>query len=798
METHPFHFLRPEWFWALIPAGLLFWLALRSRKNATGGNWSRYVDAHLLRHLAISGTTARASRLLTAGAAAMLVVMVTALAGPTWRKAEVPSFTGGEPVVAVLSLAQSMNADDLSPSRLRSAVHKLSDILARTDGDERALVIYSDVPFVAAPLTSDRKVISQMIPELSTKLMPVLGDRPDLAISEAVSVLKGADATRGKIVLIADDAGDATATQKAASEARKAGYTVSVLGIGTEKGATLQTAGGQAIIDRSGEKMTIALDAEGLGAVAKAGGGAYSSVSANSADLDRILPKSDQAEVAGKAGDVQADSWVDMGYWLLILPVLLLPLAFRRGLVFSIGLIAGLNFVPGLATRPAHAGTWQDLWSTADQQGRQAFASGDYKAASGKFETPSWRGSAAYRAGDYAAAAQDFSASAYNRGNALAKSGQLKEALAAYDQALAANPQDADAKANRDLVQKLIDEQKKQQEKNKQKQEQQSGQGDQKDQKQQAGGSGQKDQQRQAGGSGQKQDQKPSQGQSGQEGQQGQQSGSQGQQQPSGQSGQQDQKQQADGSGQKDQQQQAGGSGQKPDQEPSQEQSGQQGQQDQQQASERSQKQNGGQSGQSGDQKQSAARPGEKSGSQDGAGQQSASQGERPKDQASADAKGGQSPKSGEEKSAAEKAGDHKAGSGQDQKQEASATRPQGQGSGSEQAGRQQDKTGSEGLAPADKAAQEAAEARQQAGASGSEGHQADKDHENALSKLLSSVLDGNGQDKNGEPVKASVPGAPVVDQAVEQQLREVPDDPSGLLRARIRQHYAQLRSGSN
>ena len=58
METNLFHFLRPEWFWALIPAGLLLWLVLRSRKSATGGNWGKYVDAHLLRHLAISGATA--------------------------------------------------------------------------------------------------------------------------------------------------------------------------------------------------------------------------------------------------------------------------------------------------------------------------------------------------------------------------------------------------------------------------------------------------------------------------------------------------------------------------------------------------------------------------------------------------------------------------------------------------------------------------------------------------------------------------------------------------------------------
>ena len=806
METNLFHFMRPEWFWALIPAGLLLWLVIRSRKSATGGNWGKYVDAHLLRYLAMSGATARASRFLPSVAAAILVVLVTALAGPTWQKAEVPSFTGGEPVVAVLSLAQSMNSDDLAPSRLRSAVHKLRDVLARTEGDERALVIYSDIPFVAAPLTSDNKVISQMIPDLSTKLMPVLGDRPDLAISEAVSVLKGANATRGKIVLLADNAGDAAATEKAAADARKAGYTVSVLGVGTEKGATLQTAGGQAITDRSGEKVTTSLDAEALGAVAKAGGGVYSSVTANSTDLDRILPKTEKAEAAGKAQDFKADSWVDMGYWLLILPVLLLPFAFRRGLVFAIGLIVCLNFVPGLSTRQAHAGTWQDLWSTSDQQGKKAFASGDFNTASGKFETPSWRGTAAYRAGDYAAAAQDFSESAYNRGNALAKSGQLKEALGAYDQALAANPHDADTKHNRDLVQKLIDDQKKQeQEKNKQ---QQSGQGDKKDEQQQSGGSGQK------------QDQQQSQGQSGQQDQKDQQSGSQGQQQQQSAGGQQDQKQasensqqqnggqsgqnnkkdqqqQAGGSGNKDQQQQSASNGQKQDQQQSQ---GQSGKQDQQQASEKSQKQKDGQSGQSGDQQQSAAQPGQENSSQEGANQQSASKGEQPKDQASAkapkpsdQAKAGQSPKA-----EAEKAKDQNAGAGQQQMQDASATEPKGEDSGSEQAGQQQDKTGPEGLAQADQAAQEAAKARQQASASDNQSGQAGKESENPLSKMLSSVLEGNGTDKGGERVKASVPGAPVVDQAVEQQLREVPDDPSGLLRARIRQHYAQLRSGSN
>ena len=56
----------------------------------------------------------------------------------------------------------------------------------------------------------------------------------------------------------------------------------------------------------------------------------------------------------------------------------------------------------------------------------------------------------------------------------------------------------------------------------------------------------------------------------------------------------------------------------------------------------------------------------------------------------------------------------------------------------------------------------------------------------------------GNGDEDQdqGENVAAAAPSAQPLDQAVEQQLRRVPDDPSGLLRARIRQHYQSLRAG--
>ncbi|SNZ07516.1 vWA domain-containing protein [Cohaesibacter gelatinilyticus] len=573
-----FHFLRPDWFWALIPAGLATIALFKASLTGSQDNWSKYIDPHLLAHLSLSGKQQKKSRLFPLGFAVLSALLITAMAGPSWQKSDIPSFSGGEPVVMVLSLAQSMNADDLSPSRLKRAGHKLRDILERTQGDDRGLVIYSDAPFVATPLTNDPKVIEQMLPELSTNLMPVLGNRLDLALDEATNLLQRAGATSGKVILLADDMGnDPKASMKAATALNSAGFELSVLAVGTEKGATLQTSNGQAIANRKGETFVTKVPVKALTNLAKAGGGQMAILTAGSQDLDQLLPKSKSDYTqAGKANDFKADSWVDMGYWLLVLPVLFAAFAFRRGLVFVLALtLAGTMVQPETAAASvitassSNQSVWKDLWQTRDQQGETAFKAKNFAGAAASFEKKDWKSAALYRAGDYAKAAQSYASvngqdQGYNLGNALAKSGNLEGALKAYDDYLNRHPDSEDAKFNRDLIAKLLEQQKQQEQKQQnQKQDQQQ---DQKGQDQQQGQKGQDQQQDQKGqdqqqgqkGQDQQQDQKSQDQQQGQKDQD-QQQGQKGQDQQQGQKSQdqqQGQKSQDQQQGQKDQDQQ--------------------------------------------------------------------------------------------------------------------------------------------------------------------------------------------------------------------------------------------------
>jgi Ca-activated chloride channel family protein len=120
---------------------------------------------------------------------------------------------------------------------------------------------------------------------------------------------------------------------------------------------------------------------------------------------------------------------------------------------------------------PAHAGEfWSGLWRNADQQGEALLQRGDASNAAKVYADPRRKAYAKLQAGDYQGAAKDLgelhdSDADYNRGNALAHAGDLQGALDAYDAALKSDPNNQDAKHNRELVANALKQQPPQQQK---------------------------------------------------------------------------------------------------------------------------------------------------------------------------------------------------------------------------------------------------------------------------------------------------------------------------------------------
>lgn len=121
---------------------------------------------------------------------------------------------------------------------------------------------------------------------------------------------------------------------------------------------------------------------------------------------------------------------------------------------------------PAIASADARsASLWSRLWRTPDQRGQALLQQGDAAGAAQAFVDPQHKAHAALQAHDYTAAAQtltgiDTAEAHYNRGNALAHTGDLQDAIRAYDAALKLNPQHTDARHNRDVVAAALQKQK--------------------------------------------------------------------------------------------------------------------------------------------------------------------------------------------------------------------------------------------------------------------------------------------------------------------------------------------------
>jgi len=471
MNLVEFHFIRPYWLMAVLP--YLAILVLMLRNKLSQGNWSAVCDAALLPYLLQEKAVNQSRWPITAGAIAALLAII-ALAGPTWERLPSPVFRNDSALVIALDLSWSMDAADIKPSRLIMARYKIADILKQRRDGQSALLVYAGDAFTVTPLTDDTETIDSQLSALNTDIMPSQGSNAALALEKAVELLKQAGLQKGRILLVTDgvDVDKTLATVKVLGK-----YQLSILGVGTDDGAPIALPEGGFVKDERGNIVVPKLNSGELAQLAQAGSGVYQTITANDADIKAVLAGMDRSvEQQGKQNDnLLLEQWADKGPWLL-LPVLpLAALMFRKGLLcFALLLILPLP-------KNSYALGWQDLWQTKDQQAQQAYKKQDYAKAAEQFENPDWKAAAHYKVGEFDKALESLKnskseSSAYNQGNALAKAGQLEEALKAYEKALSVNPDDGDAKHNKEVVEKELEKQKQQdQQKNDDKQQSKSG-----------------------------------------------------------------------------------------------------------------------------------------------------------------------------------------------------------------------------------------------------------------------------------------------------------------------------------
>ncbi len=476
-----FHFLRPYWLLMLLAIPVIY-IGFKNYHQENSA-WARAIDRHLLGYLLEQNdTVTRQTALYLVIFAALLTAL--SLAGPAWKKIPVPMHKAEDGLVILMDLSLSMQAADIKPSRLVKARHKLIDILDARHQGQTALIVYAGDAHIVSPLTDDTATIKAMVPALSPLIMPAMGSRPELAFELAQQMLKNSLIEKGRILLITDGLSSQDST-KIGDLLTNTQHALSILSVGSLEGAPIPIPN-QGFLKQRGEIVIAKNDPATLAELVNITGARAIGLQIDDTDINYLLAENPLV-LANSTREVERefDQWREEGPWLLFLLVPIVGLAFRRGWLLSIVLLMAIQ------PTPSYAFSWQDLWETRDQQGAKAFSEGDHQTAAELFESSEWQASANYKAGNYEAAAQSFGSTNtatghYNKGNALAKSGKLEQALAAYEKALEVAPDLDDAKFNRALVKQLLEQQQQQQQqKNDQQNEQQDSQSDRQNQSEQ-------------------------------------------------------------------------------------------------------------------------------------------------------------------------------------------------------------------------------------------------------------------------------------------------------------------------
>ena len=447
-----FHFLRPWWGLVLIPFLLL--LVFQYRAQRPDKQWSSIIAPHILEALRLKKSRyAWFNPILLYGC--IFVIFTLLVMGPTWVQQPSPFIKDEAGLVIVLDVSDSMLSNDIQPSRLARAKHKIQDLLTLREGSKAALIVYAGSAHSVLPLTSDSDILISYLDAVKPSMMPLDGKFPEKALPLIQQQLANLPIP-GSIVLITDGLGSnsAKAFKGYFSEHQ---HQLLILGVGEQADSS----------DTSSHAYP-ELDIKGLTRLANDNRGFYITITVDDADINKIHRRIENYFVAV---DDENIPWLDFGYYLLFPGMLILLIWFRKGWTLQWGFAIGL-FLFGVSTSDTvHANnedfslqqTFISWWLTPDQLGRLYFDKGNYLEAAKHFEEPMWKGLSFYMAEQFSLAAEYFSRidddeGLFNRANALAHAKDYLAAVRLYEYIIKQNPEHQAAEKNRAIVQDLIDE----------------------------------------------------------------------------------------------------------------------------------------------------------------------------------------------------------------------------------------------------------------------------------------------------------------------------------------------------
>ncbi len=170
-------------------------------------------------------------------------LLIISLLGPSFGESESDLKAQGKDIYIVVDLSRSMDATDVSPSRLEKVKFEINRLLSATLHNRIGLIVFSNDAFTQSPLTYDLAALNLYIQSMQTDLLPKNGTDLCSGIELAYSkMMQDVSATNKSkvIILFTDGERGAECNASLFNNLRRFGFRLFIIGVGTANGSSIK------------------------------------------------------------------------------------------------------------------------------------------------------------------------------------------------------------------------------------------------------------------------------------------------------------------------------------------------------------------------------------------------------------------------------------------------------------------------------------------------------------------------------------------------------------------------------
>ena len=265
---------RYDWVLFLLIIQLLLWMFLYFKKDLQKNVLSDINDEvynFLTRKVNLNSITVK-NRLIFLG----FFFLTIAASGPQLGTTVRPVERKGVDLVIVLDTSKSMDANDVTPSRLSKAKFELNKLIKNLSGDRVSIIVFAGSSHLYLPLTTDYEAALLFLNEIETDMIPNQGTSISSALNTAHMAFTK-EFEKFKVVLLVTDGEDHEG--EAIDVAKKAamdGMIINTVAVGSDEGGLIPTEyDNKYKRDKKGRLITSKVNKVILKDIAQAGKGSF-------------------------------------------------------------------------------------------------------------------------------------------------------------------------------------------------------------------------------------------------------------------------------------------------------------------------------------------------------------------------------------------------------------------------------------------------------------------------------------------------------------------------------------------